>query len=180
MKKQGFTLIELLIVVSIIGILITVILTGLDSAKDKTKRASSLAEMNSLRNIFLIMELDTDVMVGGFPTSTCSGTNEYSLNPASPDCGGGLICNTSRVYLAGSTYTYSSGWDGPYLNEKTLTDPWGNYYFFSYNIPCGGGINQIPLGKCSGNVGNVVGIVTGGPDGDVSTYEDDEVVVVCP
>jgi hypothetical protein len=37
-----------------------------------------------------------------------------------------------------------------------------------------------PSSKCEGNTGDVVGVTTGGPDGDFFTYGDNEVIVVCP
>jgi len=176
---RGFTLIELMVVVSIIGTLATIIVTSLNEARDRAQRANALTELSTLRDAFFALELDTNVMPGGQPVGTCAANDEYSTNPASPDCGAGLICNTARLYPSGATYTYPSSWAGPYVSEAALTDPWGNYYLFDYDVHCGSGANEIPSEKCGGNSGEVVGVTTGGPDGDFFTYTDNEVVVVC-
>ena len=179
-QRRGFTLIELLVVIAIIGILASIVLAALSSSRDKAQRANAVSELRSLRNSVLMLELDTDVMVGGLALGTCNANDEYSFAPTSPECGGGLICNTARLYPSGATYTYPSSWDGPYVDEAALIDPWGNYYLFDYDIHCGDGANEIPSNKCNGNDGEVVGITSGGPDGDFFTYGDNEVSVICP
>jgi type II secretion system protein G len=71
MKQRGFTLIELLVVIAIIGILASVVLVGLSSAKEKAKRARTILEINQIKKGLQVYVSD----VGHLPVGTCGVTS---------------------------------------------------------------------------------------------------------
>jgi general secretion pathway protein G len=59
-KQNGFTLIELLVVISIIGLLSTVALTSLNSARTKAHRAKAQVDVENLYQSLLRYNLDNN------------------------------------------------------------------------------------------------------------------------
>jgi len=119
-KSKGFTLIELLVVIAIIGILASVVLASLNSARGKARDASRAAQINQVMKALDVYFLGN----GSYPPSgDAAGTH--------PDCG-------------------STGWCLPHVVDTHLTglmnsippDPTvggtGNNYRY-----CGGGVNYI-------------------------------------
>jgi len=74
--KRGFTLIELLVVIAIIGILASVVLASLNSAREKSRDAKRISDVKQLQ---LALELHFDT-TGSYPTAT-QGLD--ALTPAS-------------------------------------------------------------------------------------------------
>src|SRR4051794_20961555 len=83
--KRGFTLIELLVVIAIIGVLSSVILASLGSARTKAQDARRLSDVHQLATA---MALAADANNGTYPSAqyaVCLGTTG--------SCWGGLIPN---------------------------------------------------------------------------------------
>jgi len=77
-KNLGFTLIELLVVIAIIGILSAVVLTSLNSSRQKAQDAKAVSDV---KQVALAMELGRSQSTGDFPTSTATLVSEGYLNP---------------------------------------------------------------------------------------------------
>ena len=124
-QKSGFTLIELLVIVSVIGLLASVVLVSLNDARAKGRNSRRAEDANQLRNAFALSYSETGV----FPTSTDSGVS-------------GVACVSVTCYGAWSTIAHSSTTDtalSAYL--KYAYDPqdsnrgFGGYVYMGYLDP---------------------------------------------
>ena len=71
LARGGFTLIEILVVISIIGLLASIILVSLKQARNKAADARIQQELNQIRNQLEIGNVDgvyTNLIPGPFPT----------------------------------------------------------------------------------------------------------------
>ena len=87
MKNKGFTLIELLVVVAIIGILATVVLASLSSARERARDARRLSDMKTIYTALVQYDLDH-----GFVPDTGTYTD-------GADIGGWDISSESDAFL---------------------------------------------------------------------------------
>jgi prepilin-type N-terminal cleavage/methylation domain-containing protein len=71
-KKSGFTLIELLVVVAIIGILATVVLSSLGTARDRAKDAS-------IKSILSNMRAQAELQYDGDYSDVCDATSKSGI-----------------------------------------------------------------------------------------------------
>ncbi len=97
--SKGFTLIELLVVIAIIGILSTVVITSVNGARERAKRAKAQAEVRQSYDMLIRYNIET----GLWPVSYVGGDDD-------------------TYYLT----TWNGDWN---TYGKTVTaDPWGEGY----------------------------------------------------
>ena len=96
-EDRCFTLIELLVVIAIIGILSSVVLASLNSARQKSRDARRIGDIKQLQ-LALEMYYDSN---NGYPSSTASLAPDYiPVQPTDPQSG------TAYTYAASSTSNY--------------------------------------------------------------------------
>ena len=96
---RGFTLIELLVVIAIIGILSSVVLASLNTARTKGNYA---AVKSNLSTIQTQAELDYD-----------AAPNSYGTTPTAGTCTGtGMFADSRRKREATATWKHQPSWPG--------------------------------------------------------------------
>lgn len=115
--QKGFTLIELLVVIAIIGLLASVVLLALNSARAKSRDAKRLADIHQLQTALELFYNDA----GGYPPAASSapgpsGTilfTSYSQTtptaPLPPDGTCTALQNTYTYTPSGTAYTGTGG-----------------------------------------------------------------------
>ncbi len=113
-NKKGFTLIELLVVIAIIGILSSVVLASLNSARQKSRDARRISD---IKQIQLALELYFDSNAA-YPTATSALVTTYiATNPIDPTTGAiysyaalgsGSICSSYHLGATLENTTHSA------------------------------------------------------------------------
>lgn len=128
--RQGFTLIELLVVIAIIGILASVVLASVNSARENARKTKARAMTKQIRTAIALLEGDSAEWPGHKSIedieSGASGNEMWDLS--APEAG---LVSTDGLF---------GNWAGPYISVIPA-DPWGNDYFFDtdYDVDSGAG-----------------------------------------
>lgn len=105
MYKKGFTLIELLVVIAIIGILSSVVLASLNSARNKGSDAAVKSQLSSVRAEAEISYDDNGYSYDNVCTAVAT------LVTAAGNSGGGTgVCNDNATAWAASAPLKTSGY----------------------------------------------------------------------
>lgn len=101
-RTEGFTITEIIVVLVVIGILMGILLRGLRTVQENAKQRAVRVD---LQKIQLKME-DYRTSIGKYPDKM----SDLAIRP--------------------TDVTSGQRWQGPYVEEKELTDPWGNAYVY--------------------------------------------------
>jgi len=115
MKKKGFTLIELLVVIAIIGLLSTLSVVALNSARQKSRDAKRVADIKQIQTALELYYNDNN----SYPATLTSGSPLYSSStsvlymnavPTAPTPADSAACASANDYvyedqLSGASYT---------------------------------------------------------------------------
>src|ERR1017187_1628916 len=96
-RNGGFTLIELLVVIAIIGILSSIVLVSLNSARQKGNDTRIISDVNQTRT-----QLESGYVSGAYPDITAANTypatgNYVQLQADATSMGGPMILHTNAT-----------------------------------------------------------------------------------
>lgn len=99
MKNKGFTLIEMLIVIAIIGILSSMILVGLGSARAKARDSRRISDIRQIQNGLEIYYSNNQTYASGDSTALYAAILNLPADPQGPKY---LYSGTSQSYQLGA------------------------------------------------------------------------------
>jgi len=121
--KAGFTLIEILLVVVIISSLAAMVIPRLTGRSEQAKEAIAKADVQvNIATALKLYELDN----GRYPT-TEQGLRSLIQKPGAAPA--------------------PQNWNGPYVEKRSILDPWGREYIYKYPGSHGVDYDLFSLGK---------------------------------
>ncbi len=148
-SNKGFTLIELLVVIAIIGLLSTLAVVALNSARQKSRDSKRVADIKQVQTALELYFADQN----GYPASFSGDLGE--------DTGSESLCSTGWASSCGSNTTYMGLVpSAPTPADGTCTDDQNSYEYtasgtgnssYSLTFCLGGTVGDLSAGPHSGN-----------------------------
>jgi prepilin-type N-terminal cleavage/methylation domain-containing protein len=124
-KQKAFTLIELLVVIAIIGLLASIVLIGLNTARAQSRDAKRAADANQISAALELYYSDN----GHYPITICSGNPYPWASFDSPAYSPDQFCSTENGATDGKNMTQElSAYMGPTKDPLSLGGDSGYLY----------------------------------------------------
>ncbi len=123
-NKEGFTLIELLVVVAIIGMLASLILASLNSARTKARDSRRLSDLKEIANLITVNETSPEGAIGcsGNVNNCSSVTGLEALSRFKDPSGATTVCSANPNGVCQYALSRASGSGNPtYGNWKVCS-----------------------------------------------------------
>ena len=144
MNKKGFTLIELLIVIAIIGLLSTLAVVALGSARVKARDSKRLADLKQLQTALELYYTDK---------------NEYPV-------GAGLSLGAAASACLNNAGFAATGCASPYMGKVPVDPSNSGVYVYTYTAnPAANPTSYSVSATLEGTVNNLTGAITLSPTG---------------
>lgn len=123
-RKRGFTLIELLVVIAIIGLLASIVLVSLNTARGKARDTKRLSD---IRQIIIALEMFYD-SYGRYPN------NSDGISGAGECVGNGVSCGDSNAFESAiSDFMAAVPADPRHNCPDSSSSCGGSYYYYAYD-----------------------------------------------